>query len=130
MPKINKSMTPSCDQVAQSNPIAQKHARGILRFPNVALRLSSLCLISLLGLSACSTDPSGHKAVLSPGVLKEQQAAQRTDEGEQPKPDVVVEANPDQLSIPSDTELESDPSLPKQDLDAVSYTHLTLPTKA
>jgi len=89
-------------------------------------RLLSLCLLSMLGLSACTTDPSGHKAVLAPGVLKEQQAAQNSNERDGSKPDVVIEANPDQLNISSDAELESDPSLPKQDLDASTLENLLL----
>ncbi len=119
-------MMPSRDQVVKSKPIAEKYAPALLRFFNVPLRLSALCLVSLLGLSACSTDPSGHKAVLAAGVLKEQQAAQSANGRDESKPDVVIEANPDQLNIASDAELESDPSLPKQDLDASTLENLLL----
>ncbi len=90
----------------------------------MSIKLLSLCLIGLLGLTACTTMPSAHKAVLSPGVLKEQQAAQTTDGRDENKPDVVIEANPDQLKISSDAELASDPSLPKQDLNAATLENL------
>lgn len=126
MPKINRSMTPSRNNVAQRKPIAKPHMRRLLKFSNISLRLSSFCLIGLLGLSACTTDPSGHKAVLAPGVLKEQQAAQSNNGGDGSKPDVVIEANPDQLNVSSDAELASDPSLPKQDLDATTLENLLL----
>ena len=77
---------------------------------------TNLVLLLALSLAACVASPSKHQPRVSPGVLKEQ-AAQKESAAKQQDSDVVIEANPDQISITADAELSSDPDLPLQDLD-------------
>jgi len=117
MPNTNISNKVSRAQTAHARPDTQSRTG---RLP----RLTSICLFVALGLSACVTAPTSHKAVLAPGVLKEQQALEKQGGEGKSQPDVVIEANPDQISIESDAELALDPDLPKQDLDSSTLENL------
>jgi tetratricopeptide (TPR) repeat protein len=53
-----------------------------------------------------------------------EQAQQNADQAHQKSRDVVIEANPDQIDVVSDSELILDPDLPLQDLDVDTLKHL------
>jgi len=80
-------------------------------------------LVLLLGMSlaACASGPGKHQSRVSEGVLRAQ--AKENDNSQQAR-DVVVEANPDQVSISSDSQLSDDPDLPLQDLDTKTLEEL------
>ena len=82
---------------------------------------NSVSIVLSLSLVACASNPVEHQPRLSPGAAKAQ-SEQVTQEAE--NRDVVVEANPDQVRVTSDTELGDDPDLPLQDLDAQTLEEL------
>ncbi len=87
--------------------------------------INKISITILLGLclASCANGPAKHTPSLSPGVLKAQaQQTQGDDRGA--SDDVVVEANPDQISIASNSEIANDPDLPLQDLDVETLEQL------
>lgn len=80
-------------------------------------------MLLCLSLAACAAGLNSHQPRLSPGVLAEW-AQQNADQAEQKSRDVVIEANPDQIDVVSDSELIQDPDLPLQDLDADTLEQL------
>lgn len=88
------------------------------------LKFSVSVLLGLM-VSACVTGPNLTERTVSPGVIKYQQSqlgsVESVDEA-----DSVVEANPDQISVTPDIELNDDPDLPLQDLDAETLEQLLL----
>ena len=76
----------------------------------------SLSILLSLSLAACASGSGKHQPRLSPGVLKAQ-AEQKNSKDALPSTDIAVEANPDQLRVTPEAELNNDPDLPLQDLD-------------
>jgi len=85
----------------------------------------SLCVLLGFSLAACASGPTKHQPRLSAGALKAQ-IEQQESEGNRTKQEVVVEANPDQISMTPDSELGNDPDLPRQDLDADTLEKLLI----
>jgi len=94
---------------------------------NISLSLKSfgLSMLLCLSLAACVAGPNSHRPRVSPGVLAEQ-AQQNSGRAEHQSRDVVIEANPDQLDVASDSELLQDPDLPLQDLDSYTLQQLLM----
>ncbi|MBL4671073.1 MAG: tetratricopeptide repeat protein [Arenicella sp.] len=90
---------------------------------NLSLKNLGLSMLLCLSLAACAGGSNSHQPRVSPGVLAEQ-AQQKSDQAEQNSRDTVIEANPDQIDVASDSELIQDPDLPLRDLDADTLEQL------
>jgi tetratricopeptide (TPR) repeat protein len=87
----------------------------------LCLNKLSLSILLCLLLTACAGGANSHRA----GSSAEQ--AQRSAASEKPETrDVVIEANPDQVGIASDSDLIEDSGLPLQDLDAYTLRQLLM----
>ncbi len=73
---------------------------------------NAIALLLLLGLGGCAT---------SPDQISGKGHAQANSD-----PDTIIALNPDQQAIKTDTELATDPTLPKLDLDAQTLENLLL----
>ena len=82
----------------------------------------SLAVALCLTLAACASGTIKHQPKLSTEAVSAESSS--SDSAAEENQDVVIEANPDQISIMPDSELSKDPDLPLQDLDTDTLENL------